>query len=80
MVSPASEVRDRKRKPTLYAEAGIPHFWRIEKAGALPVVYVYELDPATGAYIGTGVHHHRLKLTVPFDIDIDLTALGRRRK
>ncbi|MFF4193445.1 Uma2 family endonuclease [Nonomuraea sp. NPDC001831] len=80
VVSPDSEERDRKRKPTLYAEAGIPHFWRIEKASALPVVYVYELDPATGTYIGTGVHHDRLKLTVPFDIDIDLTALGRRRK
>ncbi|MEV4397494.1 Uma2 family endonuclease [Nonomuraea sp. NPDC049607] len=80
VVSPDSEVRDRKRKPTLYAEAGIPHFWRIEKAGALPVVYVYEIDPATGVYVGTGVHHDRLKLTVPFDLDIDLTTLGGRRK
>ncbi|MEV3985498.1 hypothetical protein [Nonomuraea sp. NPDC049758] len=44
VVSPVTEVRDRKRKPTLYAEAGIPH--------------------------------DRLKLTVPFDIDIDLTTLN----
>ncbi|MGW2160242.1 Uma2 family endonuclease [Nonomuraea sp. NPDC001699] len=75
VVSPDSVVRDRKRKPTLYAKAGIPHFWRIEEAGGRPVVYVYEIDPATGAYIGTGIHHDRLKLTLPFDLDIDLTTL-----
>ncbi|MER6514239.1 Uma2 family endonuclease [Nonomuraea sp. NPDC001636] len=76
VVSPVSVVRDRKRKPTLYAEAGIHHFWRVERAGALPVVYVYELNPATGAYVCTGIHHDRLKLTVPFDVDIDLTTLN----
>ncbi|NUT40823.1 MAG: Uma2 family endonuclease [Thermoactinospora sp.] len=79
VVSPDSEERDRKRKPALYAEAGIPHFWRIEKVAGLPVVYVYELDPATNTYVGTGVHHDRLKLTVPFDIDVDLTTLSKRR-
>lgn len=75
VVSPESSVRDRKRKPVLYAEAGIPHFWRIEESNGLPVVYVYELDPATNAYVCTGVHHDRLKLTVPFDIDVDLAGL-----
>ncbi|MDG4829610.1 Uma2 family endonuclease [Solwaraspora sp. WMMD1047] len=30
VVSPDSEIRDRARKPQLYAEAGIPHFWRVE--------------------------------------------------
>ncbi|MEU1728408.1 Uma2 family endonuclease [Nonomuraea sp. NPDC005692] len=75
VVSPDSVVRDRKRKPTLYAEAGIPHFWRIEEASGLPVVYVYEIDPATNSYANTGIHHDRLKLTAPFDIDIDLTTL-----
>ncbi|WP_055547385.1 Uma2 family endonuclease [Streptomyces sp. NBRC 110028] len=78
VVSPESEGRDRERKPQLYAKAGIPHFWRIEKGeGRRPVVYVYELDPATGAYVPTGIHHDRLKLTVPFDIDIDLTEIDR---
>ncbi|MBN3931164.1 Uma2 family endonuclease [Streptomyces verrucosisporus] len=78
VVSPDSEERDRKRKPQLYAEAGIPHFWRIEKGtGRRPVVYVFELEPATRGYVPTGIHHDRLKLTVPFDIDIDLTAIDR---
>ncbi|MEU8399104.1 Uma2 family endonuclease [Nonomuraea sp. NPDC048892] len=74
-VSKESELRDRQRKPVLYAEAGIPHFWLVEEVNGRPAVYVNELDPATQAYIATGVHHDRLKLMVPFDLDIDLTTL-----
>jgi Uma2 family endonuclease len=77
VVSTESEVRDRKRKPQLYAEAGIPHFWRVENTGGRPTVCVYELDLATKAYALTGIHHDRLKLTVPFDLDIDLTETDR---
>jgi Uma2 family endonuclease len=77
VVSPDSERRDRERKPELYAQAGIRHFWRIEDVDERPVVYVYELDPATRAYALTGIHHDRLALTVPFDIDIDLTELEK---
>jgi len=77
VVSPDSERRDRERKPQLYAQAGIPHFWRVENVAGRPAVYVYELDPATRAYALTGIHHDRLALTVPFDIDIDLTELDK---
>jgi Uma2 family endonuclease len=77
VVSPDSETRDRERKPQLYAKAGIPHFWRVESDAGRPVVYVYELDPATGAYSDGGVHREHLKLTAPFEIDIDLTAIDR---
>ncbi|MFF5210074.1 Uma2 family endonuclease [Streptosporangium sp. NPDC000396] len=75
VVSTESEIRDRERKPELYAAAGIPHFWRIEEKDGRPTVYVYELDPATKTYVPTGIHHDRLKLSVPFDIDIDLTEI-----
>lgn len=78
VVSPESRVRDRKRKPQLYAEAHIPHMWRIEKDGGEPVAYTFELEPATGVYVPTGVHHKRLKTSVPFDIDIDLTKINLR--
>lgn len=77
VVSPDSVSRDRERKPQLYSQAGIPHFWRVENADGRPVVYVHELDPATKVYALTGIHHDRLKLTVPFDIDIDLTEIDR---
>lgn len=77
VVSPDSEERDRERKPELYAKAGLPHFWRVENSSGRATVYVYELDPATHAYALTGIHHDRLKVTVPFDIEIDLTEIDR---
>jgi Uma2 family endonuclease len=70
VVSPDSEERDRKRKPQLYAEAGVPHFWRVENDDGRPIVYAYELDPVTRTYAVSGIHHDRLKTTVPFDIDL----------
>ncbi|MFD6287744.1 Uma2 family endonuclease [Streptomyces sp. NPDC060205] len=77
VVSADSRERDRELKPRKYAEAGVPHFLRVEKdeEKGLPVVYVYELDPATKSYGLTGIFHDRLKTTAPFDIEIDLTAV-----
>ncbi|WP_348534358.1 hypothetical protein [Kitasatospora sp. GP82] len=43
--------------------------------GRRPVVYVFELEPATGTYVPTGVFHDRVKVGVPFTIDIDLTEI-----
>jgi Uma2 family endonuclease len=79
VVSPESEERDRETKPLKYAKAGIRHFWRVEMTGEKdhPTVYAFELDPATGVYVVTGIHHERLKLSVPFTIDIDLTEIDR---
>ena len=75
VVSKSSEIRDRERKPDLYAHGGIEHFWRVENRDGQPVVYVYEIDPATQTYALTGIFHDRLKITVPFAIDIALDAL-----
>ncbi|MFF7143394.1 Uma2 family endonuclease [Streptomyces nodosus] len=77
VVSPESRSRDRDTKPRKYAAAGIEHFWLVEMVGEeeRPVVYVYERDPVTETYTVTGIHHDRLKLSVPFDIDIDLTEI-----
>lgn len=72
-VSPESRERDRETKPLKYAKAGIPHFWRVETQDGKPVVFVFELESATGAYVPTGIHRDRLKLSVPFGIDIDLS-------
>ncbi|MFI6902212.1 Uma2 family endonuclease [Nonomuraea sp. NPDC050394] len=77
VVAPASKVRDRERKPLLYASAGVPHFWRVEDQEHQLMVCVYELDPATKTYVITGIFHDRLKVSVPFAIDIDLTEIGQ---
>ncbi|MFI6769954.1 Uma2 family endonuclease [Streptomyces sp. NPDC050355] len=77
VVSPDSEARDRDAKPHKYAAAGIPHFWLVEMAGQddAPVVQVYERGEATGTYALTGIYHDRVKVSVPYPIDIDLTAV-----
>jgi len=79
VVSPESEDRDRDTKPHKYAAAGIAHFWRVEMAGEddHPLVYVYELDPASKTYALTRIHRDQLNLKVPYDIAIDLTEIDR---
>jgi len=44
VVSPSSATTDRVTKPTLYAAAGVPAYWRVELAGAeAPSVVTYRL-------------------------------------
>lgn len=76
-MSPDSEARDRNLKPGRYAAAGIPHFWLVDMAGPddHPVVQVHELGKATGTYAPTGIYHDRVKLSVPYPINIDLAAI-----
>lgn len=78
VVSPESRVRDRERKPCLYARAGIPHFWLVEEGDDGGVVYTYELDPVKGGYTNTAVHRKRLRVEAPCPFDLDLTALDAR--
>ncbi|MFI0743891.1 Uma2 family endonuclease [Streptomyces sp. NPDC021224] len=78
VVSPDSESRDRETKPRKYANAGIPHFWRVEMTDSgLPAVYVFELEPTTKAYVPTGIHRDQLKVEVPYPISVDLTEIDR---
>ncbi|MGW1280764.1 Uma2 family endonuclease [Streptomyces tsukubensis] len=79
VVSPESISRDRETKPLKYARAGIPHYWRVENDEGRAVVYVFEREPATGQYVPTGIFHDRLKVSVPFPIDLDLTEITPRR-
>ncbi|MGP3981953.1 Uma2 family endonuclease [Streptomyces sp. KR80] len=77
VVSPDSVSRDSGTKPYKYATAGVPHFWRVEMASVdeRPVVHVFELDKETHLYSSVGTFHDRLKLSTPFDIDIDLIEI-----
>ncbi|MEI5006297.1 Uma2 family endonuclease [Streptomyces sp. PmtA] len=78
VVSADSLERDREVKPRKYARAGMPHYWRVEENDGLPVVYVYEIDPATASYGLIGIHHKQLRVEHPFPLEIDLTAIDRR--
>jgi Uma2 family endonuclease len=77
LVSPGNRMVDRKFKPMLYAEAAIPHFWRLEFDPA-PMLVVYELDgdqyvERTSALAGTTTH-----LDAPFPVAIDPVGLSRQ--
>jgi Uma2 family endonuclease len=77
IVSPESETRDLKRKPQLYAEAGIRHFWRVDNDGGRPVVFAFELDPGSNTYAPIGVYREKMKLTAPFPIEIQVDTLDQ---
>lgn len=80
VVSDESVTRDRETKPVKYARAKIPHYWRVENQDGRAVVYVFELEPATGAYTSTGIFHDRMKVSAPFTVDLDLTTIVSRRR
>ncbi|SOR79833.1 hypothetical protein SCNRRL3882_3293 [Streptomyces chartreusis NRRL 3882] len=80
VVSAGSVSRDRETKPLKYARAGIPHYWRVENEKGLAAVHAFELEPTTGAYTSTGIFRERMKVSVPFPVDLDLTATKPRRK
>ncbi|HEX6754971.1 MAG TPA: Uma2 family endonuclease [Mycobacteriales bacterium] len=54
IISPSNASVDRREKPFRYAEAGIPHFWRVEIQGdRSPYVVRYGLDGDRYAELGT---------------------------
>ena len=72
----SSRTDDRFRKPGLYAQAGIPHYLRVELDP--PHVVAYRLG-ADGVYeeAGRAEPGQVLTLTEPFPITIDPAALVR---
>ncbi|MGO1056742.1 Uma2 family endonuclease [Crossiella sp. CA198] len=75
VVLPESALRDRTVKLRKYAEAGIPHYWIVDKEGSAPVVHAYELDKPTGAYAPAGIFRGTLDRPVPFPSTLDLNRL-----
>ncbi len=79
VVSPDSVSRDRETKPLKYARAGIAHYWRVEDEKGLTVVHAFEPEPTTGACTSVGIFRERMKVSAPFPMDLDLTAVRARR-
>ncbi|MDT3444041.1 Uma2 family endonuclease [Pseudofrankia sp. BMG5.37] len=76
IVSPGSEATDRFFKPTQYARAGIPFFWRIEVSpSGVPLAHTYALDQATASYRAGVSHTGIVEATAPFPVKIDLIHL-----
>ncbi|MGR6972049.1 Uma2 family endonuclease [Streptomyces cynarae] len=78
VVSPDSVSRDRETKPLKYARAKIPHYWRVEDEKGRAAVHAFELEPTTGAYTSVGIFRERMKVSVPFPVDLDLAEIKAR--
>jgi Uma2 family endonuclease len=74
VVSPSSVTLDRVTKPAVYAEQGIPFFWRIDDG---PTLQAYRLDPAAGTYrLTTELKpDQRGRLDVPWPVTVDTAEL-----
>jgi len=73
-VSPGSVTMDRLAKPAVYAEQGIPFFWRVDEG---PRVQSYRLDPRTGVHpgeveLGSG---EAGDLVAPWPVHLDTSEL-----
>jgi len=74
IVSPSSRSMDRLTKPSLYASAGIQHYWRVELDGG-PAVYAYRLDGQEYVAVAEGGPGQPLRLDRPFPVTVDPAAL-----
>ncbi|KND40057.1 Uma2 family endonuclease [Streptomyces acidiscabies] len=77
LVSPGNRTMDRKIKPMLYAEAAVPHFWRLEFDPA-PMLAVYELEGGRYTERTTALAGATTHLDTPFPIEIDPARLSRQ--
>ncbi|WP_326844469.1 hypothetical protein [Streptomyces sp. NBC_01558] len=76
IVSPGNRMMDRKVKPLLYAEAGIPHLWRLEFE-PVPRLIVSEL--LGGRYVTlNALVGATTRIDAPFPVDIDPASLARQ--
>ncbi|MFD7918467.1 Uma2 family endonuclease [Streptomyces sp. NPDC059740] len=76
IASPSPRLADRRLKPSLYADAGVPHYWRLD------------LDPAPRLHLGrlrgrgyeehTVVAGQRTRVRKPFEVWVDPGALAGR--
>lgn len=78
IVSEGSKAMDRWLKPAVYAEAGIPFYWRVETDGGI-VVHAHRLNPSSVAYDETDVFTKDLAVTEPWPIKLVLAGLLPRQ-
>lgn len=78
VVSPTSMSFDRVTKPALYAQAGIPHYWRVETEHGITVT-TYTLDPTAQVYRETGEFSQVIELAEPWPINLPIADFTPRR-
>jgi Uma2 family endonuclease len=75
IVSGGSKIQDRVTKPVVYAEAGIPCYWRVERD---PTLWVAEHQLTDfGKYYEHSPRAGMFTVDKPWPIEIDLDAVAR---
>jgi Uma2 family endonuclease len=77
IVSPGSLTMDRVAKPALYAQAGIPYYWRVESDGGI-VVHTHRLDPSAEVYVPTGSFDKTLEVAEPWPLRVPIDEITPR--
>lgn len=77
VVSPSTVSIDRAIKPAMYAEAGIPIYWRVELQDT-PRIVVSSLSRGRYLTKSTATAGSRSRITKPFAVEIDPANLIRR--
>ncbi|MBL6278416.1 Uma2 family endonuclease [Micromonospora fiedleri] len=78
IVSPSTRSIDRVLKPALYAQAGIPYYWRIETDPAGLVVHTHRIDPVHEVYTETGRWTKFVDTGEPFPVNLSMAQLTPR--
>ncbi|MFK0238851.1 Uma2 family endonuclease [Streptomyces vinaceus] len=79
LVSPGNKTMDRKFKPMLYAEAGIPHYWRLEFDPA-PRLIVSELADGRYTEKTIALPGTTTRVQAPFVFEIDPVGLTEPKR
>jgi Uma2 family endonuclease len=72
--TPATARYDQVLKPTLYAEAGIRDYWRVEHGPAGPILHVNELEAGRFRPHGCVEGAEQIKLDAPYPVRITPSA------
>ncbi|MEH0929433.1 Uma2 family endonuclease [Micromonospora sp. CPCC 205558] len=76
--STGSRRHDRFTKPALYAEAGVPHYWRVERGNFGPVIYRYRLGEGEHyELLGTLGPDNPVNVDEPWSMKLDPSAWPR---
>jgi Uma2 family endonuclease len=78
VVSPSSVTMDLVTKPALYAEAGVPSYWRVERGDAGPTVRVHALSGGTYKKVRTIRPGETVTLDEPWTVVLTPPVAGGR--
>ncbi|NYI06136.1 Uma2 family endonuclease [Allostreptomyces psammosilenae] len=75
IVSKSNQSQDRVYKPALYAEAGVPAYWRVELEKPKRCVVVHELAGETYKEVASVTGRQAVDVAGRFTVELDVEAL-----